>query len=104
VVPREDVPFRAARELLIEETDATEEERALHFERAPGEFEDDEQFAEGLLDEEVRPDADSDLEDLELDEQFVCEGCHETQDIDRLADRDRLICQSCDDPYGRRPR
>lgn len=105
-MPREDAPFMAARELLTEETaaDATEEERALHFERVPGEFEDDEQFAEGLLDEEVRPDADSDLEDLELDEQFVCEGCHETQDVDRLADRDRLICHDCDDPYGRRPR
>src|SRR5258705_13877596 len=95
----------AARELLAEETaaDATEEERAVHFERAAGEFEDDEQFEEGLLDEEVRTDADSDLEELELDEQFVCEGCHETLDIERLADRDRLICDDCADPYGRRP-
>ncbi|MDQ1493878.1 MAG: hypothetical protein QOG69_361 [Actinomycetota bacterium] len=104
-MPREDVPFMAARELLAEETaaDATEEERAVHLERAPGEFEDDEQFEEGLVDEEVRVDADSDLEELELDEQFVCEACHETQDVDRLADRDRLICYGCADPYGRRP-
>jgi hypothetical protein len=106
VVPREDVPFMAASELLAEETaaDATEEERALHLEMEPGEFEDFEQFEEGLVDEEVRSDTDSDLEELELDEEFVCEGCHETLDIDRLADRDRLICQDCDDPYRRRPR
>jgi hypothetical protein len=105
-VAREDVPFMAARDLLAEETaaDATEEERALHLELEPGEFEDGEQFEEGVLDEEVRDDTDSDLEDLELDEQFICQVCHETLDVVRLADRERLICQDCDDPYRRRPR
>ena len=105
-MPREDVPFMAARELLAEEdaAAATEEERAVHLETAPGEFEDYEQFEEGLVDEEVRSDADSDLEELELDEEFVCEGCHETRDIDQLADRERLICKDCDDPYHRRAR
>ena len=103
-MPREDVPFMAARELLAEETaaDATEEERALHLETAPGEFEDYEQFEEGLFDEDRRSDADSDLEDMELGEEFVCEGCHETREVDQLADRDRLVCQDCDDPYRRR--
>jgi len=103
-VAGEDVPFMVADELLAEETapDATEEERALHLEMEPGEFEDYEQFEEGLLDEEVRSDADSDLEELELEEQFVCEGCHETRDIDQLADRDQLVCQDCDDPHRRR--
>jgi hypothetical protein len=103
-VSREDVPFMAARELLAEETaaDATEEERALHLEEVPGEFEDFEQFDEGVLDEDRRSDADSDLEEMELGEEFVCESCHETLDVDRLADRDRLICQDCADPYRRR--
>jgi hypothetical protein len=105
-VPREDVPFMAARELLAEETaaDATEEERALHLELEPGEFEDYEQFDEGVVDEDRRNDADSDLEEMELDEEFVCEGCHETLGVDDLADRDRLICKGCDDPYRRRVR
>jgi hypothetical protein len=104
VVARENVPFMATQDLRAEETadDATEEERALHLEESPGEFEDHEQFEEGLLDEEVRGDTDSDLEDIELDEEFVCESCHETLAVDLLADRERLVCRNCDDPYQRR--
>jgi hypothetical protein len=97
-MPNEDVPYMESRELLAEETadDACEEERALHLEEVPGEFEDHEQFDEGTVDEEQRNDADSDLEDFELEELFVCEGCHETMEIDQLADRDRLMCRACD--------
>ena len=106
-MPNEDVPYMEARELIAEETaeDACEEERALHLEEAPGEFEDHEQFDEGIVDEEERYDADSDIEGMELEEQFVCEGCHETMDIDELADRDRLLCRACDHRHrlGARP-
>lgn len=104
-MPKEDVPFMATDELLAEETaeDASQEERALHLEDVPGEFEDHERFDEGLEDEEYRSDTDSELEEMELDEQFLCEGCHETLDIEQLTDHENWLCRACDPRHAHRP-